>query len=243
MVVDKLFSFDAGSLWNAYLDYALYAGNEAQLLIGQDEAWFKYAAGASTQFPVKKRAIYVLLMHRGSNAENRLKAATLFINSIRTLHNKSHLILQLFTHSKLYPATTDIPEPVRRSLVDIALARQNIPLASQIMAGLNEPPKDKASYMWHLRRARILILGGQPRKGVLALARFTQTYPEASRTQIDQFLQVVFDLQTVGEHDSAYQLFDGVINSSKDKKLQRELYYWMADSRHAQSRYADAAEL
>jgi len=242
-VVDKLFTFDADSLWNAYLDYALYAGNQSQLLIGQDDAWFKYATGSGNKFPVRQRAIYALLMHRGANADNRLQAAKLFIKSIHARRNNSHLIQQLFTQSKFYPAITEIPEPVRRALVDIALARQDIPLASQIMATLNEPPKGDTSYMWHLRRARILILGSQPRKGALALARFTQTYPTPSRTQIERFLQVVFDLQTVGEHDSAYQLFNDVINSSKDKKLQRELYYWMADSRHAQSHYADAAEL
>ena len=242
-VVDKLFHFDADSLWNAYFDYALSVGNQSQLLIGQDEAWFKFAASVNKKFPIKKRAIYALLMHRGATDDIRMKAAKQFIKSIHSRRNNSQLIQQLFTQSKFYPAIADIPEPVRRALVDIALARQDIPLASQIMAGLTAPPKGKASYMWHLRRARILILGGQPRKGALALARFTQNYPKASRTQIDQFLQVVFDLQTVGEHDSAYRLFDDVIQASEDKKLQRELYYWMADSRFAQSRYADAAEL
>ena len=241
--VSRLFAFNADSLWNAYLDYALQAGNQAQLLIGQDDKWFKFANIADKKFPVRQRAVYALLMHRGSHADSRLQAARLFIKSIQSRRNNSHIIQQLFTHSKFYPGITDIPEPVRRALVDIALARQDIPLASQLMATLDEPPKGDTSYMWHLRRARILILGGQPRQGALALARFTQSYPTANRTKIDRFLQVVFDLQTVGEHDAAYQLFNDVINSNKDKKLQRELYYWMADSRHAQSRYTDAAEL
>lgn len=242
-VGDKLFVFGADSLWNAYLDYALYAGNQAQLLLGQDQAWFDYADKTGSKFPVRQRAIYALLMHRGTASENRLEAAKLFIKSILKRRNNSYLIQQLFTHSGFYNTSADIPEPVRRTLVDIALARQDIPLASQIMATLGEPPKGETSYMWHLRRARILILGGQPRKGALALGRFTQDHPNADRTQIDRFLQVVFDLQTVGEHDSAYQLFRDVIDSSTDIKLHRELYYWMADSRNAQSRYADAAEL
>ncbi len=239
----SLFEFNPDSLWNAYLDYALYAGNQARLLLGQDQAWFDFAAKTAKKTPLQARAVYVLLMHRGGSAEVRLQAAGLFIKSIQRRRNNSHLIQQLFTHSQFYPTITDIPEPVRRTLVDIALARQDIPLASRLMATLTEPPKGQTAYMWHLRRARILILGGQPRQGALALARFTQLYPDSSRTRIDQFLQVVFDLQTVGEHDAAYQLFNDVIRSSKDIKLQRELYYWMADSRHAQSRYAEAAEL
>lgn len=240
---DKLFTFDADSLWDAYLDYAVYAGNQARLLLGQDKAWFKYAAGLEKKDAVKQRALYALLMQRGSEADVRLKAANLFIKSMHSRRNNSYLIRQLFLQSKRYPALADVPEPIRRVLVDIALARQDIPLASQIMATLDEPPPGKTSYMWHLRRARILIMGGQPRQGALALARFTQMYPKANRTQIDRFLQVVFDLQTVGEHDAAYRLFQDVITATRDKKLHRELYYWMADSRQAQSRHAEAAEL
>ena len=241
--IHSLFEFDADSLWNAYLDYALYAGNLARLLLGQDQTWFDFAAKTAKKYPLQARAIYALLMHRGGSAEVRLQAAGLFIKSVQRRRNNSHLLQQLFTHSRFYPAITDIPEPVRRSLVDIALAKQDIPLASRLMATLTEPPKGQTEYMWHLRRARILILGGQPRQGALALAHFIKLYPNLSRARIDQFLQVVFDLQTVGEHDAAYRLFSAVIHSSKDIQLQREMYYWMADSRHAQSRYAEAAEL
>lgn len=240
---DRLFEFDANSLWNAYLDYALYEGNRAQLLIGQDEAWFSFAKDSGKKYPIKQRAVYALLIHRGNTAEHKLEAARLFIKSIHKRHNNSYILQELFTKSKYFQQTRDIPEPVRRALVDIALAKQDIPLASKIMATLSEPPKGETSYMWHLRRARILILGGQPREGARALEKFTQMYPHAKREQIDRFLQVVFDLQTVGEHDAAFKLFYDIIKLSKDKKLQRELYYWMADSRNAQSRYAEAAEL
>ena len=240
---NKLFDINADNLWNAYIDYALSEGNKARLLIGQDQAWFKHAAKSGKKHPLRQRAIYALLMHRGSSEEDRLKAAKLFIKSIHKRRNNSYLIQQLFVHSQFYPQLSDVPEPVRRTMVDIALARQNIPLASRIMATLNKPPKGKTSYMWHLRRARILILGGKPQQGARALDKFSQDYPKASRNMIDRFLQVVFDLQTVGEHDAAYTLFSGVIKNSKDKQLKRELYYWMADSRNAQENYNEAAEL
>jgi len=239
----NLFDINADHLWNAYFDYALYEGNQAQLLIGQDKSWFNYALKSAKKYPIRQRALYALLMHRASNEEDRIKAAKLFIKSIHTRKNNSYLIQQLFSQSRLYPSLSDVPEPVRRTMIDIALARQDIPLASQIMATLAEPPKGKTSYMWHLRRARILIMGGKPQQGVKALARFTKDNSKASRTQIDHLLQVVFDLQTVGEHDAAYDLFNDVIESTTDKKLHRELYFWMADSRKAQENYNEAAEL
>lgn len=240
---NKLFDINADNLWNAYIDSALSEGNKARLLIGQDKAWFKHAAKSGKKYPLRERAMYALLMHRGSSKEDRLKAAQLFIKSIHKRRNNSYLIQQLFSSSQFYPRLSDVPEPVRRTMVDIALARQNIPLASRLMATLDKPPKGKASYMWQLRRARILILGGKPRQGAKALSSFTKEHPSANRQKIDRFLQVVFDLQTVGEHDAAYALFNDVIHASKDKQLHRELYYWMADSRNAQEKYNEAAEL
>lgn len=240
---NKLFDINADNLWNAYIDFALSEGNEARLLIGQDQAWFQHAASSAKKHPLRQRAIYALLMHRATSQEDRVKAAKQFISSIHKRRNNSYLIQQLFAHSRFYPDLSDVPEPVRRTMIDIALARQNIPLASQIMATLNKPPKGKTSYMWHLRRARILILGGKPRQGAKALERFTREYPKANRTMIDRYLQVVFDLQTISEHDLAYSLFNDVIQTTSDKELHRELYYWMGDSRNAQEKFNEAAEL
>ena len=50
-------------------------------------------------------------------------------------------------------------------------------------------------------------------------------------------------MQTVKEHAFAYQIFRDVLPKIDDVVLQREIYYWMADSQKAQQDYAAAARL
>lgn len=241
---DKLFDFSVDSLWNAYIDYALHSGNKAQFLIGQDDKWFAAAKTFFKKDPLKARAFYALLLHRGQSDENRLHAAQMLESSLKRRKHGGALMRQLFTNSKYFTSISAIPEPVRRSLVDVALAQNDIPLASEIMATLDTPPKDNSGYMWYLRRARILVLGGQAAKGARALNEFVTTQAKTlNREQIDRLLQVVFDLQTVNAHAEAYLLFEQITALVTDEKLRRELFYWMAESRKAQTRYAEAAHL
>ena len=241
----KLFDFTADSLWNAYIDYAMHQGNKAQFLIGQDNKWFDAAKRYFKKNPLRSRAFYALLIHRGQGAENRIQAADWFVKSLKKRKSGGRLIKQLFTRSKHFISISTVPEPVRHTLVDIALAQNDIPFASEIMATLTSPPKGDASYLWNLRRARILVLGGQTDKGGKALSELVnnELAKKPGREKIDRLLQVVFDLQTVGAHDVAFDLFQDIIQHSSDDELKRELYYWMADSRRAQSRFEDAAQL
>ena len=240
----NLFSFNADSLWQAYMDYALMLGNKAQLLMGEDEQWLREAGKYHKKNSRKARAYYALLIRRGASATSRQRATGQFVRLLKRKSGEGErLILALFTKSHYYATNEDIPELVRHELVDIALARQDIPQASEMMATLNKPPKGNTSYMWYLRRARILVLGGQARKGAEVLKNFLQHNPDVNQTQIDRLLQVVFDLQTVKEHDAAYALFQQIIALAPDVKTQRELYYWMAESRKAQERYDEAAQL
>ncbi|MDH5778017.1 MAG: hypothetical protein OEZ33_07385 [Gammaproteobacteria bacterium] len=242
---NNLFNFNADSLWNAYIDYALHRGNKAQFLIGQDEKWFAAAERYFKKDPLRSRAFYALLIHRGQGEENRTKAAAAFVKSIKKRKSGGRLIKQLFTDSKHFAAIPDIPESVRHMLVDVALAQSDIPYASEVMATLSSPLQDDTSYMWYLRRARILVLGGQVEKGSKALTEFVEKEltKKSDREKIDRLLQVVFDLQTVGSHDGAFNVFNAVVKHTDDEKLKRELYYWMADSRRAQHKYEAAAHL
>ncbi|MEJ2397432.1 MAG: hypothetical protein P8Z67_04060, partial [Gammaproteobacteria bacterium] len=67
--------------------------------------------------------------------------------------------------------------------------------------------------------------------------------PKMEQVQVARFMQVIFDLQTAGENDAAYNLFAKVMKHTDDQKTRREIFYWMADSRRAQKRYINAAQL
>lgn len=236
---------DPGSddLWNAYIDYAMEISNKEQLLIGQDDKWLALAEKIKKKQPVGARSLYAFVMLRGQQAEVRNKAANEFVDVMSERKQGNRLLQSLFNEGKYFKQRSDIPEPIRHRLVDLALASANIDLASEIMATIKEPPPGQDQFMWQLRRARILVLGNQLKLGAQALDTLLEKNPALEQIQIDRFMQVVFDLQTAGENEPAYHLFAKLMTRTKDEKIQREIYFWMADSRKAQERYDEAAQL
>ncbi len=240
---EGLFDFTPDSLWNAYIDFATHVGNKAQFLIGQDKQWFDAAAKAAKKQPVRSRSIYALLMLQGETEASRNLAAQKFVARLSKRKQGGNLLRALFLDTRQYADYEMVPLVARHVMVDVALADSDIKLASALMATIQVPPDGTDKYFWELRRARILIMGGNTKAGAESLNTILATNPKLSQEQLDRLLQVVFDLQTVKAHDAAYDLFVKVMQRTKDPKLQRELYYWMAESRKASEAYAEAARL
>ena len=240
---EGLFDFTPDSLWNAYIDFATYVGNKAQFLIGQDKQWFAAAAEAAKKQPVRARSLYALLMLQGETAASRDLATQKFVASVSKRKQGGSLLRALFLDARQYADYAAIPLSARHVMVDVALADSDITLASALMATIQVPPEGTDKYFWELRRARIFVMGGDPKAGAEALSTILASNPQLTPEQLDRLLQVVFDLQTVNAHEAAYDLFVKVMARTNDLKLQRELYYWMAESRKANEAYAEAARL
>lgn len=238
-----LFNFNPDTLWNAYIDFALYIGNRAQFLIGNDQQWLNAAVKVQKKEPVKARSLFALVMIKGQSDDTRMRAAKGFLNLMHKRKRGAELVLKLFLKSDYYKTLGAIPEPIRYDLVNVALSRSNIELASNLMATIKVAPKGADNFQWQLRRARILVLGGKAEQGSKSLKAILDNHKEFNKRQIEHFLQVVFDLQTVNEHESAYLLFKSVLPKITDVMQQREIYYWMADSRKALQDYSAAARL
>ena len=240
---DGLFNFSPDTLWKVYIDFANHYGNSKQFLIGDDQQWLNAAVKVQKKEPIKARSLYAMVMFNGHNDETRMRAAKGFLNLMHKRKRGAELVMKLFLKSEQFKTIKSIPDPIRYDLVKIALSRSDIELASTLMATIKTAPTGVDVYQWQLRRARIFVLGGNTEKGSQSLKLLLENNKKLSRQQIDQFLQVVFDLQTVKEHEYAYQLFKAVLPKIEDERLQRELFYWMADSRKAQQDYATAAQL
>ena len=240
---EGLFDFSPDTLWNAYIDFATHVGNKAQFLIGQDKQWFDAAAKAAKQQPVRSRSIYALLMLQGETEASRNMAAQKFVASLSKRKSGGSLLRALFLDARQYADYEMIPLTARHVMVDVALADSNLKLASALMATIQVPPDGTDKYFWELRRARIFVMGGDIEAGAESLNTILASNPKLSQEQLERLLQVVFDLQTVKAHDAAYDLFVKLMQRTRDPKLQRELYYWMAESRKASEAYAEAARL
>lgn len=238
--VATLFEWETNSLWKAYVNYAKGVGNRERLLLGDDAAWLKVAETGSRMYPVRTRCIYALLALESFDAEQRLKAHQRFADLILNLEDGRYLLNQLYLQSNRFSDLQAIPITVRQTLLEPAIASGNMNLASRLVLGLDEPPEGVDRLIWQLRQARILIMGGDYEQGAVILEKQINGTGLASDS-IDRLVQVVFDLQTVGEHERAYGLLGALFEKADDPQLRRELLYWMADSRRAQKRHQEAA--
>jgi len=237
-----LFDFSADTLWNAYIEYALYLGNRNQYLIGDDKQWLRAAIKAEKKHRVKARSLYALVIIRGQSEGARLQAAKGFLNLMHKRKRGAQLIKKLFLKSKHFKNISEIPSPIRYDLINIALSRSDIELASDLMETIKIAPVGIDDFQWQLQRARIFVLGGKPKEGVDALVVLLEKYKILRANQLDRFLQVLFDLQTLKEHESAYLLFEMISKKDNAEKSQREIYFWMAESLKSLKRYSMAAK-
>jgi len=237
----SIFKINSDALWNAYIDYALLIANKAQLLIGEDRKWLETAKKISSGRPVAARAMSVFILIRGQSAPTRQQAAELFVELTQKRKQGHELLLALFQNSQHFKTSQAIPVAVRHVLIDVALRHSDIDRAAELMATID--PLDKADQLWQLQRVRMLVLDHQAEAGAKMLLALLDSNTPLKHKHLDRLLQVGFDLQTADQHESAYLCFQKAMRYTNDAQLQREMFYWMADSRKAQARYADAARL
>ena len=240
---EALFDFNGDSLWQAWLDYGKASGNQEHLLIGDDAAWLAAAEATTPRYPIRKRALYAVLAHSAGSAAVRAEAHLRLVTLLVEQQPDSPLLQQLYLHSPQYMPYEALPESVAYQLVDQAIRAGDLRQAAALMQPLAEPPGGTARFAWQMRRAKVFILAadfvafGQLLDGIL---------PELGRLnaeQRDQLIQLLFDLQTVGEHERAYVLLAELYQAVPIQGLRRELLFWMADSRVAQGRHVEAARL
>lgn len=239
----ELFSLTPDMLWDSYLTYAQRLGNDKQLLIGDDMQWYKLAEKTDKRYPVGKRSLYALLAHKAFAQDIREKAAMQLIAMLQEMDNGMAVVKQLFLNSQYFNEGASVPAGPAYLLVDQAIREGNLAAASRLMRYLPEPPGDIAKFPWQLRRAKVFILAGDNQAAVSLLRRLMSAIPSLGKDQRDQFMSLLFDLQNVGDHESAYALLDEMYRTVPTLELRRELLFWMGDSRLGQKSYVEAAQL
>ncbi len=243
-LIHGVIDYNADQLWDAYLQAGKRIGNDEQKLLGNDEDWYFPATQALESDPLRARILFSVLAVYGSSPERRSLAHEYLVGLLDDLPAGRQLTHRLYLESARYRQVDTLPAVIRYRLIDAALESGDLDTASRLMAGLAEPPTGGDRFEWDLRRARVAIYTGDPDTGVALLQRLLQTHkPDWSERQVDRLLQVIFDLQTVAQHDQALQLFSALLDKPLAMQRRRELLFWMADSLQALERYEDAAYL
>jgi tetratricopeptide (TPR) repeat protein len=232
----------ADALWDDYLELGTELGNELQLIVGDDEAWFVAASNRYDDQPIHARALFAVVALKANHPRQREVAHWQFAQLLDQVPSGDVLMQALYLDSARFPEPSFIPALVRYLLLEHVLAIPDIPLASELLQGLESPPPETDPFSWQLRRARVLLLGGNIDAGIAALEQLFDTVDDTAEDyDRDKVLQVVFDLQTLDQHAAALDFIERLAASEDSLKRQRELWFWRADSLAELGRSAEAA--
>jgi hypothetical protein len=238
-----LFRAGADDLWVAYEQTAERQGNRERLVVGNDEAWLKLARQHCRKNASLARAVYAFQTRNASTPEERDAAHRRLVASLFAA-GQGDVAQTLYTRTRRYPHVSQLPLPVRYRLADKALADYDIRLAADLIRDLKQPPPDDDDPEgWAMRRARILIYAGDSREAAVLLSGLIDRQSGIDNNFADRYLQVLFDLQTVGYHREALALLESLYEHVDSAPLQRELLFWQADSQSALKNHRAAAEL
>ena len=238
---DDNYQVTADDLWDLYNKQGSMAANDSGLLFGNDEQWQKLSEQLINKDPEKALALNVALVLHTDKFATRQQQHKTIVEIIERRKNGLELINQLYLHSNKVTDVNVLPDEVRYRLVDYALSEGSYFEAATIMKSLKEPPQGKTLFDWRMRKARVLILQGEYQQSEDLIRKTFAEKTSITRAELDRFIQVVFDFQTVQQHQQAIQLFDLVSLEKLDEKLQREIYFWKAESYFLLEEYDQAA--
>ena len=255
---DDVFPLTPDMLWDAYVSYGEELGNDLQLVVGDDQAWFVAASNRFDTDPIAAAALFTVVAWHAADPQQARVAHWQFATLIQKRALGDVVLRRLYLDSSRFKGVAAIPEGVRYLLVDDVLEIPDIPLASELMLGLDVPPPDTSPQAWQLKRAHVFILGGDPDAGIAALKDLLaakQAPPPATTAagaklsakdmpvDADDVLQVLFDLQTLHRDKDAIPFFEALLQMKLEPEQRRQMLYWTADSYKALGEYSKAAEL
>jgi len=241
-VFNEHYQVNADDLWAMYATVGLVIANQHGLLFGDDEQWQQLSDKLIISEPEKALALNAALVLQTNTMSSLLSQQHKTIVEILEKRNSGlELINQLYLHSAKVPDVSVLPAEVRFRLVDYALSEGDYYEAATIMNSLDEPPQGKTLFEWRMRKARVLILQGEYQQSESLIRQTFAEKSTISRSDLDRYIQVVFDFQTVQQHQQALRLFALLDIDSLDDKLKREMYFWKAESYLSLEKYDRAA--
>lgn len=239
---DKLFKVRADDLWQAYDRLAETVGKAAHLRVDNDAAWLKKAGSHKRDDAASARAFYAFLSRHAKSAATRALAHQRLADSLDE-DGREKVLRRLYTGSTRYATLAAIPATIRYHMLDAALGDYDIDFAAKLMQGLQAAPQGEETKQWTLRRARILIYAGDYTAAQSLLRDLLCDISAFDEDFAERYLQVMFDLQSAGRHQQAVTLLESVFYLVDTTRMQREILYWMAESKVALGEYTEAAEL
>ena len=240
-VLEESFQVSADDLWALYNQQGLVIANDKGLLFGDDAAWQSLSNKLIKNNSEDALQLNVALVLHTENFTTKQHQHNTIVEILEKRKNGLELINKLYLHSSKVADVSVLPDEVRYRLVDYALAEGHYYEAARLMKTLQEPPEGKTVFDWRMRKARVLILQGEYDESEAIIRKTFVEKPKITRAELDRYIQVLFDFQTVQQHRQAINLFDLLYIDGLDEKVQREIFFWKAESFYSLEEFDHAA--
>ena len=228
--VPPFFDFDLkSSLLAAYADIAENVlKNRGIKKTEKDRAWRLVLHGKNIDI-LHRRALGIFLNRVSKDSEESLTSYEWLVENCAE-DGSDFLLPVFFGEEGILEQFQNLDDGVLILLVDWALRQSDVALAANLQSHIDSPPPGINIDAWTLRSARIQVLGGNPELGASQLVTWFSAAEQLSRGSLDRAMQIVFDLQFLGEHEIAIQLFREMAHLIRKAEQKKELFYWMAQS-------------
>ncbi len=217
-------------------------GNQANLILGEDGPWMELARSNIEQYPLRAQSLFAVLVRQGEAEFTRRRAHEALIELLFKADRKL-VAVQLYADSNWLPAVAVLSDSSRYLLAETDMRQGKIAQAADLVKNLVRPPNGVDPLDWVLRRARLAVYAGDTATSKRLIGDYLQPLTLIGEGAARRIEQVLFDLQSVGAHRLALQLFRSLRDRIEAPKLQREILFWMGDSWAALREYRRAAEL
>jgi len=227
-------------LIDAYSELAEPLFSSEGLLRDDPDGITAYLNQPVSQSDIRRRALAVTLLFQGPGPTLSGALSLWLIRHLMEV-DLSHLIPMFFIDSGLGIDVEQLPAEAIMLLVDDALRRDDLPLAARLQSLIDAPPTGVDRGAWTVRTARIFILGGEAPRGAEQLGEWLSGIKRMAPDSLDRVMQIMFDLQFIGEHQLALTLFEIAAPLAQTEGHRRELFFWSAQSWYAVGDFALAA--
>ncbi len=197
----------AQALWQVYLETAQEAGNQNQLLVGDDGGWADFAARRLATQPYVARALFAQLVQRGQSRDTRQHAQLQIVLSLNA-GKRELAALRLFQHIGIEVDAID--NQARHLLGGIAEARSLPAVALHFWQGLGAPSTISADE-WQLRIAAMALRAGRVDRAAAALKNIMAAKKALSADLVQRSVALAQEILDAGKIDLANELFDALL--------------------------------
>ena len=191
-------------------------------------AWQALATGDNLD-PLAARSLCVYLLTQTLPRREQQLAHSWLVHQLLD-EGYAGLLGSFYGKNGLLGRYSDLEDETLLLLVDQALAESDFSRAADLQLMIEGPPQGVNHGAWVLRSARLQILGGNADAGAAELKAWLTQLQAMAPASLDQVMQVMFDLQFLGKHRLALELFEAVTPLVQTPAQKRELLYWVAQS-------------